>query len=416
MVARTRSNVKSTKWASHSRTVTGPGVVPGGGPVSGASYDFYSSQGGTIRDSVDPVRIALFKNKVGDYGTECSLFKKRINTSGWLQNILAKDEFGSSPSYYVQEWGGTRVPFPFRTNYAFNAAPTPDVSPIEQLQMDGWGAIGVNRAYPVKPQLSIAQSLAELKREGLPGLPGSQLKKLGTFAGVGGEYLNYQFGMKPIVNDMLDIIEYDKALAERLLEVRRTFNKGFRRKSTVLSEVTTTRLANTDLFPDMAFFASKYGGTIGAVSVTEHVTRDVWFSGEFRFLPPPEHPRSPLLEEMKDALFKSGLEPSPELLWQLTPWSWLLDWETSVGEAISNFSRFSIDRATMAYGYVMYRKVTKRIYSNPFFGSMEVESINFQRRRANPFGFGVTWDSLSDSQWAILAALGLSRGRSVKLT
>lgn len=426
MVARTRSNVKTTKWASIDKKVTGPGSTPGGGPVSSAHFDFYRDEGGVMQDSVDIVRTALYKNRKRhnlDYGSECSLQKKVIDSSGWKQNLSFSDSFGSFPSFYRQDWSGTRVPLPFFTTHPFSRDPTPG-SPFLESQMDAWGTIGVNRAYPIKRQLSLAQTMAELKREGLPRISGIQLGKAlpshsikelpGTISAVGGEYLNFQFGIRPILSDLQDLILYDDSLADRLLELRRT-KKSIHRKSTVLEDIVNVTKSSTDLSPQLSFFESKYGGGLGAVKVVEKSTTNVWFSGEFQFLYPPPLRSIPGLEQTKEIMFKAGLEPSSELIWQLQPWSWLVDWETSVGEAFSNSARFSIDHAVMRYGYVMYRKETTWSYSNPFFGELKVKAINFQRRRANPFGFGVTFSSLTEKQWSILAALGLSRGRSVRL-
>lgn len=349
-----------------------------------------------------------------DHGTECSIQKKSVDTASWRQ-LPSQAREGKIGSYtYRSKWEGTRVPTDFFSTYYYSSSPVPDTSPILELQMDGWGTQGVQLAYPSKPALSIAQTIAELKREGLPGIPGEQIRRYGAFAGGGGEFLNYQFGFKPIISDINALLRYDAALVDSLEKLRRDTNGDYRRRATVVHTVTdTTTLGTQNLYPSLPqFFSnSEFGGQIGAVSVTEKSSIDVWFSGAFRFHMPEIYKRIPQLDELRSSMFKAGLEPSPELIWQLTPWSWLVDWGFSVGSAISNLSRFQADGAVMRYGYVMYRKVTTRTYSNPFWGALQVHAVNFQRRRANPFGFGITFEDLSPRQWAILAALGLSRGR-----
>jgi hypothetical protein len=120
-----------------------------------------------------------------------------------------------------------------------------------------------------------------------------------------------------------------------------------------------------------------------------------------------------------------GLSLTPDVLWELTPWSWALDWFSNMGNVIQNVTNFATQGSILRYGYVMetttitdtytLRGLTKRVS-----GSVPVSiepTISFttevkQRRKANPFGFGLTWEGLSPFQLSIAAALGLSRSPS----
>lgn len=416
---RTRSNVVNSIVNSvHKETWEACLTPRTGGVHSVTDKDFTADIGGKCYDWRSDYHQAVYSMKIGDYGTECRIIKKVIDLSNWRTNYSASNDVKVGSYWYSGEFEGTRVPSVLWTNHSFNDSPSPDVSPITDLQMIGWGTKGVNLAYPTKPALSIAQTIAELKREGLPSLPVSKLLKKGNHSDIGGEFLNYQFGIAPLISDLKSIINYDSDLVDKLEKLRRDTQGRYRRRAQVVSSSSFSRLSNSNLYPSsegVALSGRTGGDGTLACQVFEKNTTDVWFSGEFQFHMPEIFRRIPALDKARERLFKAGLEPTPDLLWELTPWSWLLDWYSSVGDAFQNLSRMNLDGAVMRYGYVMYRRTTTRTYTHPFWGSMEVTAVSFQRTRANPFGFGLSFGSLSNRQWAILAALGLSRGRSIVL-
>jgi hypothetical protein len=73
----------------------------------------------------------------------------------------------------------------------------------------------------------------------------------------------------------------------------------------------------------------------------------------------------------------------------------------------------------MRYGYMMEHSINKVTYSyeaipgtyvqKPSIPDLAFVTETKLRQKANPFGFGVSWDGLSPLQLAITAALGLSR-------
>jgi hypothetical protein len=113
-----------------------------------------------------------------------------------------------------------------------------------------------------------------------------------------------------------------------------------------------------------------------------------------------------------------GLELTPEVAWNLSPWSWAADWFTNAGDVISNLTDWATDGLVLRYGYVMehtiasntYTFVGKTGFSNTSVRPSPVTLVTETKRRvkANPFGFGVTWGGLSPRQLAITAALGIT--------
>jgi hypothetical protein len=116
-----------------------------------------------------------------------------------------------------------------------------------------------------------------------------------------------------------------------------------------------------------------------------------------------------------------GTDVTPEVLWELTPWSWAIDWFSNTGDVISNIASFTTDGLVMHHGYVMEETIVRHIYDTVGYrnynGPLNVTPVEYvthtkQRVQANPFGFGISWDGLSPFQISIAAALGLSKGRS----
>jgi len=151
----------------------------------------------------------------------------------------------------------------------------------------------------------------------------------------------------------------------------------------------------------------------------------VWFSGAFTYYAKYNDDLvGRVHEKLKAWQHLLGIEPSPEALWSITPWSWAIDWKTNMGDIMNNLSMFSLDGLCMLYGYVMehkIREVTYHHYGSTYrqgSGSAVCDTRQVfkqetkRRRAATPWGFGLDPGSFSDRQWAILAALGATRGRS----
>jgi hypothetical protein len=109
-----------------------------------------------------------------------------------------------------------------------------------------------------------------------------------------------------------------------------------------------------------------------------------------------------------------GIRLTPEVLWNLSPWSWAADWFGNVGEVLHNVSAIGTDGLVMRNAYIMCHTRTVSEWWTPdsgFSSSMRRTRIQESKIRipGSPYGFGVTYSSLSSKQVAILAALGLSK-------
>ena len=144
-----------------------------------------------------------------------------------------------------------------------------------------------------------------------------------------------------------------------------------------------------------------------------------WFDGSFTSLF--EYPDIPA-EWYTKAKALVQMDLTPEVLWELAPWSWLVDWVFKIQSTIRS-NNVAVDKLiVMNYGYVMERSIFRSMFKGRLFKYnsygltsperffLDTEDIYLTRMRANPFGFQASAPSaLSADQLKILVALGLSR-------
>jgi hypothetical protein len=281
------------------------------------------------------------------------------------------------------------------------------------------GTTFIADTLPTSPTVAGAVSLAELYREGLPHIIGSSLKETTSFfRTLGSEYLSFEFGWKPFVSDLKSaakaIIESD----DKLKQLERDSGKNVRRHRSIPRKTIT----NT-VFPEsnVVFMSNVEPGAFSGLTtyrVSELQTREQSFSGCYTFYYEPAM-QSQVSRIATQARLLYGLELSPEVVWNLAPWSWLIDWVAEVGPLMTNVSAFSQDGLVLRYGYVMeenFRRVTRinqranvprgtdlpREVRETFTGK------RLMRRKATPYGFGLDFGGFSARQWSILGALGIT--------
>jgi hypothetical protein len=303
------------------------------------------------------------------------------------------------------------------------ACPIP-VFPSSNLR--ALGSVAIARCKPTNSVANLANFMAELYSEGLPKLFGATLWKenVNVARSSGEEYLNQEFGWKPMVSDVRDIISAVTHAQDVLDAYERGSNQLVRRRYTFPVEQTES---TTDI-----------GSGQGAIQILGHCDplvdltkvqrvlkvrrtwRQVWFSGAFTYhLPSDYRSRNALMSAGAKARTLLGLDLTPEVLWNAAPWSWAIDWFSNAGDVISNASDWSTDGLVLKYGYVMEHSFVSETYlltlpsafkqmsafASPVTAWMETK----RREKASPFGFDVDWSGFTPRQLAITVALGLTR-------
>lgn len=291
-----------------------------------------------------------------------------------------------------------------------------------------FGATGWKRARPGNPTAGLATSLIELK-DGLPTLPLRLFYRLRSLRSTGSEYLNAQFGWAPLLKDIRDMYKTYKSIDKKLAQIVRDNGKGVHRHRVLRDSTTTTGNWSWErTYPFGDFFLSAppnwaYPGYSYTTEKSETIEK-VWFCGKFRYYIP-DIGSSEWTTRATRALY--GANVTPEVLYNVLPWTWLFDWFGNVGDVMSNMSSNAVDNLTADYAFIMRTVETRTTWTNKstwptvgpssFWnipgGSAEFEAVTKtvykSRVAASPFGFGLTFDGLTPYQLGIVAALGISR-------
>jgi len=311
----------------------------------------------------------------------------------------------------------------------------PSFSFSDSSELDRLGTIAISRCSPSNAAADFSVAITELLHEGLPHALGAVLTGWRNMSpksrkkAIGDEYLNYEFGFKPLANDLAKganaVIDSDATWRQYARDsgklVRRRYEFPIE-ESTTGTVVDTFVSAFTN--PSSSAFLDFGSLNKGRILRTETFRRRRWFSGAFTYYVPPPHSgfRNEIARQVIQARKCLGVSLTPDTLWNLAPWSWLIDWRLNIGSLLSNWTDWAIDNQVLVYGYMMEHTFREYLYAfdgptgligfgnnRPSLIKLTVESK--VRRQASPYGFGVDWGSLNPHQLSILAALGITRDR-----
>lgn len=303
-----------------------------------------------------------------------------------------------------------------------------NLTPVTTLQ--ALGTTAVSRCSPVNSHAELLTAVSETFKDGIP-VPGSQLWKERTSIakGAGSEYLNAQFGWIPLLNDIRETTSAMKNAAKLIDQFQRDAGRNVRRRYEFPKETRTEVVTDTGVIPYASGYLRSAGGQLpnyfyyngdesGRFQHIRETERKVWFSGAFTYhMPASDTQVGAIVRAIQEWDYLFGGVPTPDVIWNLTPWSWATDWVANTGDLLTNVSNAMLYGQVMRYGYLMEKTTIKDrrfLDLTSFSGGKRIESVvktTVKRRiRANPFGFGVTYDGLDAYQMSILAALGITRG------
>lgn len=294
-----------------------------------------------------------------------------------------------------------------RTQYGFSIGTNQTESTTKSN-----GTTAIARTTPTSPVFSASVAIGEVAREGLPSVAGVQTWRDRTklHRGASSEFLNYQFGWLPLVSEVKNLAYAVKNQQKILRDFRQSSGKNIRVAYEFPSS--TRSEARAQVMGASSSNGVGLGAGIGYVSSIEE-TR-AWFKGCFTYALPvgdSQLAKAARFEAYANKLL--GVRLTPEVLWNLAPWTWAVDWFSNTGDIISNFSNLGRDGLVLKYGYSMYRRsfTSEQYVSYPgFSGPLTSKRVNlhFHRYPSSPyFGFGTT-GSLTKTQSAVLVALGIN--------
>ena len=308
-------------------------------------------------------------------------------------------------------------------------------STIANALSSGWGdgtdygPEAWNKFRPAKPEYSFGQFIAEIREVPRMLMSSAEYyfkgwkKRGGRHSRIhspkaANEWLNFQFGWRPFINDLLDMYDAVQNLDKRIDQLIKDNGQWIKRGGTVHKEEDNSVIDDSD----GVYFTSGHNTytltpPYGHRRVTKTTSQHVWFRSRMRYYIPAIDPKYSPNARVKAGAIICGLNPSPTLVWELTPWSWLIDWFSNVGDNISNMDAIINQGLVAKYAYIMCHTVERVDVSVSAFpqdggtqnGRWYALMERKQRVKASPFGFGLDSGDLSAIQWLILGAIGLSR-------
>lgn len=316
-------------------------------------------------------------------------------------------------------------------------------------KLESYGAEGYAKARPAQPDFSLATTLLEMKD--FPGMfrqsihlcinriltknPNLyydfgrngffRIKDKTRLSHTAEWYLSLNFGWLPIIKGVQDYIVAQRKGQESLKQLLRDEGRPIIRRRTIKEEVRKFVFSNLNStvsnppYNVMPQFVTQCYDTDVSVPYEDvySVKSKIEFVAKFVYWLP-EGPRDVAwTARMLRRLLGSRVTPS--VAWNLMPWTFLIDYYSTLGKAIENLGPGVEQQLYTEYCYVTFKEditrntstqvvtfdaARKRVSS--VVQSVEISSLR-SRVSADPFAFRFTGLDVSVKQTAILAALAL---------
>jgi len=283
-----------------------------------------------------------------------------------------------------------------------------------------------------------ASGLAKLWRAGGGSVPASVAHHLSVFHSAkstsrtrqlrewsgqgGGHFLNHQFGWVPFVKDvtgMCDVAVNGDKYIERTMRGNDKWSKRMFTEEELLKESVIYTRNGWAVGPSTAQRAAM-PGTTPLYTVTRKESTRVWYKGAFKFYRSEfdnRVPMHPAVRTVRQYVTLLGANVNPVLLYKVTPWTWMADWFTNVGDTVQRLQDIATDAVVSQYFYLM-RTIRigyelRQVFTDRGGVSHDMQWFSGATSKSrsssvNPFGFALNPTTLSGIQYAILGALGAS--------
>lgn len=375
-----------------------------------------------VKESRSPVRKGKWRVKPVS-GSPSAWFAGPIMVDNWARRDTCHTTSHPGPPYrsggyfwveHVNEFrqtfkvSGIRGTTEYQGPFQVLSLPPTVIVPDFTTELWAQGSTAIARARPGNAEVSLATLLGELRE--LPAQFGRKNQAKSP------SYLGYEFGGAPLLDDLRKLYEVQRGMDARIQQLRRDNGKSVRRRLNLYSDTAvspgSTEGPGVYMQPTYLCDNDQYR------TFSNRQTVKYWFSGKFRyFIPDFDGNRWPA----NTVRMLYGLDVSPEVVWNLTPWSWLADYFGNLGDVMSNLSANAADDLVMEYGYVMGTKTSTNTYeirgglyrpdrTKGSFTARAERSVTIKQRVVGyPYSFGASPGSLSQRQVAILGALGLNK-------
>jgi hypothetical protein len=203
------------------------------------------------------------------------------------------------------------------------------------------------RTNPSRTVVDLPGFIGELRE--LPALfnvVGKHLLKTGANA-----YLSYQFGWKPLINDLKGFLDFQAHVMKRERELQNLFNKGGLKRTFQVSR-DAVNSKSSGLFLESYLFQLLCDEYV--IETNRHRWATARWSPTVDSVPKTDAELHKLAVE---AVY--GLSVNGHTAWNLIPFSWLADWASSFGDYLDS-SRNSVGAACSGVNLMTHTKTTHR--------------------------------------------------------
>ena len=217
--------------------------------------------------------------------------------------------------------------------------------------------------------------------------------------------MSYQFGWKPLLSDLRKLINFQSIVDKRAQEIKRLYSKGGLKRR--MSLYTSQRSAKSSSVVESSC------GRIFNATVESNGLGRAWATIRWKptKLPPVINDETSRQQAFK-AAFGIGLEAAD--VWNLVPWSWLVDWFSSTGDylaAHANKIPASPGDLNVMVHERTVRQFTRTNNLNISGGNATITYETKKRFIGGGPGITATLPFLSGRQLSILGSLAILRGR-----
>jgi len=384
-------------------------------PRSGGEWHFTNDPGGGTGPTTTTAGFSSCEDVTGD--GDCYGF--RVVSLSIEGGHLNKTSYG----YYDSEFNNYVVDA-IRTNLTGD-----HIGGISGIPSDvDASTMAAARTNPSRPYVDVPANILDIgtsptrilrdwkdlrRRHGLPDVVGSPSGRE-IFQGSGEAWLNYQFMIKPIVSDIVRLSQFTRIVNDRIEEINRLFGATGLRRTVTIAEGSRSEL--------ISFIAQSAGIYIGYNAIATEAVR---LRVHCRWIPNGDyvgHTPSPEIVRAWAARSALGLTVDASTLWEITPWSWLVDWFTSTGDYLS--ATRNIVPAVLMGVYPMTHTITDwhcpgypitawwdSTLQTGYLESARLKKRTKTRRSSFISPFAARLPFLSGQQMSIAAAIAATRNR-----
>jgi hypothetical protein len=221
-----------------------------------------------------------------------------------------------------------------------------------------------------------------------------------------GGYLSWTFGWAPLISDVRSLLDFNGAVDRKVNELKRLYSKGGLRRKMKLQESRAASGSN---------ISGGYPGVGGDWTVNMKVQTHKRRWGTIRWKPTSLPPNNNAAMRRKAIQLAFGLDFSASTIWNLLPWTWMIDWFSNVGDYLeANKNTVPVIAGSSC---IMEKTETRKVSvlspnSDAAWktgtSSGQATRVSMTRTLGSP-SITASVPFLTNRQWSILGALAITR-------